>query len=40
MEEDDLSFVVELNYDLPKDDNCENAIIPLEFPKLFYDATN
>lgn len=29
MEEDDLSFVVELNHDLPKDDNWENMIIPL-----------
>lgn len=29
MEEDNLSFVVELNHDLPKDDNWENMIIPL-----------
>lgn len=40
MEEDDLSFVIELNHDLPKDDNWENMIIPLEFPKIFYNATN
>ncbi|XP_056174175.1 zinc finger BED domain-containing protein RICESLEEPER 1-like [Syzygium oleosum] len=40
IEEDDPSFAGELNHDLPKDDDWENAIILSEFLKLFYDTTN
>ena len=40
MEEDDSAFVDELNHNLPKDDDWENAIILSEFLKIFHDATN
>lgn len=40
MEDHDPSFVSELNYETPSEDDWENAIILSDFLKIFYDATN